>query len=296
MALSRRDFIKTAGAFAGGIWLQGCGQPAEAGVHVHAHLWVYASRFPPDWNCTPILDEVFSEIKAAGYAGVEIMEPILLQEGSVDRLKKLSAQYELPVTGTSFYGDMWNRDEQEFILQNMETVAERLQQVGGSMIGLSSGDAGRLKTEDELDVQAGTLKKIMEICSRHKIQPNLHNHTYELMGDMHDLKGTMQRVPELGLGPDIQWLFRGEIDPVWFINTYGHKIVYLHIRDQAANGKFAEAVGDGVIDFPAIAAALQKINYAGNAAVELAFEEPNARPVAENWEISRAYVKKVFGW
>eukprot|EP01034_Spumella_vulgaris_P005034 gene5034-6424_t len=47
----------------------------KSGLTLSAHLWVYASKYPPDWNCTPVLDQVFSEIKAAGFInwGVKIL-------------------------------------------------------------------------------------------------------------------------------------------------------------------------------------------------------------------------------
>jgi sugar phosphate isomerase/epimerase len=73
-------------------------------------------------------------------------------------------------------------------------------------------------------------------------------------------------------------------------------MVYMHLRDQYANGKWCESLGEGVTDFKAIAAALKKINYNKKAAVELAFESTPVQPVKESWKKSREYVQKVFGW
>lgn len=265
-------------------------------VAVDAHLWVYASRYPPDWDCTPILDEVFSDLKYAGYDKIELMEPVLKHEGAVERLQELVGKYKLPVGGTSYYGDMWKRDQQQHILEDLEIVLQRLQAVGGTMIGLTAGDAKRMKTERELDTQGETLQKIIALCGKYRVQPNLHNHTFEVINNMHDLKGTLQRVPDLKLGPDLNWLIRGGVDPVWFIKTYGHRMVYMHLRDQKADGKWTEAVGEGVTDFKAIANALREIKYTGRAAVELAFDAPLTRPVKESWKQSRNYVRTVFGW
>ncbi len=265
-------------------------------MEVDAHLWVYASRFPPDWDCTPVLDEVFSDIKYAGFSGVEVMESIIRREGSVERLKELSQKYNLPVSGTSYYGNMWLKDEHGKILEDIDMVTERLCKAGGKMIGLTVGDAQRKKTEEELDAQADILKKILRICAKNKIAPNMHNHTYEVMYDMFDFKGTIARVPEIKLGPDFNWLIRGGVDPVWYIENYGSKMVYMHLRDQDAAGKWTEALGEGVTDFSAIKNALGKINYKGKAAVELAFETEPIRPVKESLKISREYVRKIFGW
>lgn len=294
---SRRNFIKTSSALTAGMILHpGINLLAENTVPVYGHLWVYASRYPPDWDCTPILDDIFSDLKYAGIEGVEVMEVLLRHNDAVNRFNELIHKYNLPVVGTSYYADMWDKDQQQKILEDVSLVTERLHTIGGTMIGLTVGDAKRIKTEDELDAQAGLLKKILIVCNKNQVAPNLHNHTFEVTNNLHDLKGTLKRIPGIKLGPDLNWLIRAGIDPVWFIKTYKDQIVYMHIRDQYANGKWTECLGEGVTDFPAIAKALKEINYNGKAAIELAFDEPPKNPVCEDWKISRDYVKKVFGW
>lgn len=300
---SRRRFLTTAGSLAAaamlGSWINADDITEENSTNkipLYAHLWVYASRYPPDWNCTPILDEVFSDLKYAGFQGVELMEIILKQKDAVTKLNDLIHKYSLPVIGTSYYADMWRKDKQQEILEDVEMVTERLHEVGGSLFGITVGDAKHVKTEEELDAQAELLKKIIVVCSKNKIEPNLHNHTFEVVNGMHDLKGTLARIPDIKLGPDLNWLIRGGIDPVWFIKTYGHQMVFMHIRDQDADGKWTETVGEGVTDFKSIAKALKQIKYKGKAAVELAFDKPAIHPLKEDWKKSRRYIKKVFGW
>jgi sugar phosphate isomerase/epimerase len=300
---SRRNFIKAAGGLTGALMLNGLISESCFGknspplkVPLYAHLWVYASRYPPDWDCTPILKDVFSDLKYAGFQGVELMEVILRHDDAVKRLRELTQEYSLPVTGTSYNADMWKKDEHQKILEDIELVVERLHTAGGTMLGITVGDAKHVKTEDELDAQAELLKKIIIVCKKNKVAPNLHNHTFEVENGLHDLKGTLARIPDIKLGPDLNWLIRGGVDPVSFIKTYGHQMVYMHIRDQKADGKWTEAVGEGATDFPAIAKALKEINYKGKAAVELAFDAPPARAVKEDWKQSREYVRKVFGW
>lgn len=296
---SRRQFLKSSLALAGltGTMLS-CNQAAQnlGKVQVSGHLWVYASRYPPDWDCTPILEQIFSDFKYAGIEGVEVMEPILRHNDVVERAKELIDKYRVPVTGTSYNGDMWNKGEHSKILEDAELVLERLHTIGGNTFGITVGNAGRIKTTEELDAQADLLKQIIKVCEKNNVQPNIHNHTFEVENDMHDLKGIIERVPEIKLGPDLNWLVRGGVDPVWFIKNYGQRMVYMHIRDQNAEGKWTETVGDGVMDFPAIAKALHDINYSGRAAIELAFEEPPVNEVKESWKKSREYVKDVFGW
>jgi sugar phosphate isomerase/epimerase len=301
---TRRRFIKHSGyaaaaLTAGGLFpksLLAANEARKKNVPVSGHLWVYASRYPPDWDCTPILDTVWSDFQYAGMQGVEVMETILRHPGAEERFTGLIQKYGVPLTGTSYYGDMWNKDLHQQLLDDISLIVGRLSRLGGSTFGITVGDAHRLKTEDELDAQADLLKAVFKVCADNKIQPNLHNHTFEVANGMHDLKGTLARIPDANLGPDLNWLVRGGIDPVWFIQTYGHQMVYMHLRDQYADGKWTEYLGQGVTDFPAIAAALKAVKFKGRAAIELAFDAPPVNPVRDDWKTSRQYVNKVFGW
>ncbi len=225
-----------------------------------------------------------------------MMEVHLRHHDVVARVGELVQQYGMPVTGVSYNANMWERPKQQEILEDVELVVERLHKLGGSTFGITVGDAGRTKTAQELDAQGELLKKILAVCAKNGVQPNLHNHTFEVENNLYDLKNTLERVPELKLGPDLNWLIRGGVDPVSFIRMYGHRMVYLHVRDQDANGKWTRTVGEGVTDFPAIAKALKEVNFRGRAAVELAFETLPTGPVRQEWKASRDYVKNVFGW
>jgi sugar phosphate isomerase/epimerase len=299
---SRRDFVQLAAKVTGTAVLANLlpeelfARDFKNKVPVYGHLWVYASKYPPDWDCTPVLDTVWSDFKYAGMAGVEVMEIILRHPDAEDRFKTLIDQYSVPLTGTSYNADMWNRDKHQQILEDVNLIAGKLGRLGGSTFGITVGDAGHVKTERELDAQADLLKEIFKVCAANYIQPNLHNHTFEVNNGMHDLKGTLARIPDANLGPDLNWLIRAGVDPVWFIETYGHQMVYMHIRDQYANGKWTEYLGQGVTDFPAIVKALNKVNFKGRAAIELAFDAPTLNPVHDDWKMSREYVQKAFGW
>lgn len=269
-------------------------------VKVNGHLWVYASKFPPDWDAYPDLENVFMDMSYAGLDGIELMESILRHEGAVSRLKEYTKRYNIPVSGSSYGVGFTMCDSSQFqkIADDLAIVVPKLAEVGGKTFGVSVGQVDHLKTEAELDAQAKILSLLMRICADHGIVPNLHNHTYEIENGLHDLKGTLARVPELKLGPDLNWLIRGDVDPVEFITTYGKQIVYLHIRDQYDNGEWTEYVGQGDTDFTRIATALKEQGFDGQAAIELAF--PNnftpTNSLKEDWKLSRKFVRKTFGW
>jgi len=157
---TRRSFLRSASTLA--VTLPVSGRQMlffdDRKTELDAHLWVYASRYPPDWDCTPILDEVFGDISAAGFSGIEIMEPILRHKGSVARLNELIQKYALPVSGTSYSGDMWIKDDQRKIVDDVENVMEKLHAVSGKTFGITVSDPQRQKTGEELDAQAELLK------------------------------------------------------------------------------------------------------------------------------------------
>jgi sugar phosphate isomerase/epimerase len=302
-SLSRRDFILASGALAGTALAHRSALPllAEAAAStpkVSAHIWVYASAYPPNWDATPVLDRAFSDLSFARFDGVELMDSVLRHDGAVDRIAALAAKYALPVTGSSYGANMWDAQAHDATMKDVAQVLSRLAQLHGTTFGISVGDAKRPKTDAEFDTQAAVLKEISAICAGYGIVPNLHNHTYEVRDGMHDLKGTLARLPDFKLGPDLNWLIRGGVDPVAFINTYGKQIVYMHIRDQYADGVWTEYVGQGVTNFPAIAAALRANHFSGRAAVELAFPDKfvPTEPLSESWKRSRDYVRNTFGW
>ena len=300
----RRTFIKGAAALS----ISGLVLPhktfgfSEKGnkVRICGHLWVYASSYPPNWDCTPILEQVFSDMSYAGLYGVELMEVLLRHEDAVKRISEYSRKYGLKVSGSS-YGvgfQMSDKEQHHKIWEDIQMVVPRLAELGGETFGISVGGVGRIKTERELDDQAKLLKRIIDFCKEQGIQPNLHNHVYEVENNLHDLKGTLERIPEAKLGPDINWLVRAGVDPVNFLKTYGHKIVYLHLRDQYKNGEWTEYVGQGDTDFKAISNVLDDIGFKGIAGIELAFPnnfEPE-HPLRDDWKKSKEFVQKTFDW
>jgi sugar phosphate isomerase/epimerase len=303
--VSRRGFLKGAALLSGALLLpslmQGNASTSKKNnIPVFAHLWVYASAFPPTWDSTPVLETVFSDLSYAGISGVELMEINLTGDKSVKILNNLISKYNFPVSGTSYnaIAPMWKKENQEKVLNHFTLVADRLVSVKGKTVGITVTDAGHIKTENELNAQAELLLKMLKVCEERNLAPNLHNHTHEVVNNMHDLKGTLKRIPDVKLGPDLNWLIRAGINPVDFINTYGKQIVYLHIRDQYADGTWTEYLGQGVTDFKAIAKALKQQNFNGQTAIELAFPA-NFKPVntlKKDWKMSREFVKHTFGW
>jgi sugar phosphate isomerase/epimerase len=288
MQLTRRSLLAGAGAAL---------YAAARKPLVAAHPYVYV-QYRPDRDINPILDQVFADIKAAGMDAIELMQTQFAPEDSAVRIGELSRRHALPVMGMSYNAAMWNREQHPAILKEIATLLDRLGKVGGRTLGISVGSAGKRKTEAQFDAQADLLKRIRSLAADRGVTANLHNHTYEVANGEFDLKGTLARIPDFPLGPDLNWLLRGGVDPVDFIRRRGRQMVYMHLRDQTADGKWTEAMGEGAMDYTAIGRALREVGFSGDMAVELAHEKDikPSRPLGEDFRLSRVSVRKTMGY
>jgi len=303
---SRRDFLKltsvaiAVGSGVGSLAALRSGQLAagkKKKVVVAAHPWVYAAPLP-EYDITPVLEQVFSDMSYAGIDAIELMHEALRHPDSVERISALSHKYRLPVLGASFGADMWDRSKQAAIMDYAATIITRIQKLGGRTLGTSVGEAPQKKTPEQLDAQAELLRKIIAFGNAHGVVLNLHNHTYEVRDSEYDLNGTLARIPDAKLGPDLNWLVRAGVDPVDFIRRHADHIVFMHLRDQKANGTWSEAMGEGVTDFGAVGKELHSINYSGDMAIELAHERnfQRTRPLRESLRMSREFVRRTMGY
>lgn len=264
---------------------------------VAAHPWVYAAT-QPSYDIYPILDGIFADMSWAGIEAIELMHTALESDGAVARISELSEKYKLPVIGSSYSASMFDRSQQASILEYAEKMIGRLAQLGGRTLGTSVGDARRKKTATELDAQGELVTKLMALCASRKVVLNLHNHIYEAQDGEYDLRGTLARVAGVKLGPDLDWLKGAGLDPADFITRYGGRIVYAHLRDRKADGVWSEAMGEGAIDYRAIAAAFRSAGFQGDVAIELAHPSgfKPTRPLRESLKISREFVRRTLGW
>ena len=300
LSLSRRRFLAASAlAISAGVVKPGFSATASSvrRVIVGAHPWVYAAT-QSGYDIFPILDQIFADVAYAGIEGLELMHTALHPENSVKRISALMEQHHLPVIGSSYGGAMWDRGQHAELLKECQLIIPRLEKLGGKTLGTSVGGTPKPKTADQLDAQAELLRKLITLCNDHGIVLNLHNHTYEVENQLLDLKGTLARIPDVKLGPDLNWLIRGGVDPVQFIHDHGKQIVFLHLRDQNADGKWCEAMGEGCTDFVAIGKALHDVDFSGHAVIELAHESTfhPTRPLRESLKMSREFVHKTLGY
>ena len=264
-------------------------------IKICAHPWAYMAH-QKGYDMYPILDQIFKDFKEAGFDGIELTYRVFSYNDAVKKIGSLSRKYNLPVIGSSFAGEMWDVSSHNEIMESAKHTILGLEQLGGRLLGVSTGSKPNAKkTKEEFDIQAEILRKLIKLCEDHGITLNLHNHTYEVMDNEYELKANIERIPEIKLGPDLNWLLRAGVEPIDFLRRYKNRIVYLHLRDDKA-GKWPEALGEGETDFVAIGEALEEINFKGKVCIELAHEEGHVfvRSLEENFKISCQNLRKAF--
>jgi sugar phosphate isomerase/epimerase len=291
LSLLALTLARTAGAtaFAAG----GSGKKITVG----AHVWVYAAS-QPGYDVSPILNQIFADVAYAGFDGVETMEHPLRSPVYTKQIRELMDQHKIKLIGSSYGADMWNKDKQNQIYEDVDLIFTNLASVGGRTFGVSVGEpSGRKKTDAEFDVQAELLKKLIALGEKKGIVLNLHNHTAEVADNMYDLRGTLKRIPDVKLGPDLNWLLRAGVDPISFLKEFKKQIVFMHLRDQLSNGKWPESMGEGNVNFSAISDVMKEINFQGDAIIELAHENGfvRTRPLKESLKMSRDFMRKTMG-
>ena len=261
-----------------------------------AHPWAYAAH-QPGYDITPILSDVFRDFKRAGLDGIELMHNVLLAENTVAYIEDLSRVNGLPVIGTSFGGQMIDAAQHDAIMQQAETVLAALQRLGGKTLGVSTGASPEgKKTDEQLDTQCRLLRRLIDMAKDHGVTLNLHNHTYEVLYGEHEVTESIKRLPDVKLGPDLNWLRRAGVNAHEFLRQHADRIAFMHLRDQKGD-RWVEALGDGDEDYVALGRVLDEIDFKGPVAIELAHEGDTqfTRSMGENFRVSCSDLRKAWG-
>lgn len=139
------------------------------------------------------------------------------------------------------------------------------------------------------------LKLVDRKVKEFDIKLTIHNHgpgdkVYPTPGSAYERIKSLD--PRIGLCIDVGHTQRAGVDPAEDILRFSDRVLDVHIKDVTAatgEGQTVE-IGRGVIDIPAVLAALIKIKYAGTASFE--FEKDGKDPLAGVAE-SVGYVRGV---
>ncbi|KQZ33462.1 xylose isomerase [Mesorhizobium sp. Root552] len=145
------------------------------------------------------------------------------------------------------------------------------------------------------------LAKVGETARRHGYDFAWHNHEFEfapLPDGSVPMDHILDAAPDIGWEMDVAWVVRGGTDPMPWFDRYGARIVAIHVKDMARPGEGLDEdgwadVGHGMIDWPALFAAVRSRTNAGHYVMEQ--DNPNdiARFARRSIAAARAFPAKV---
>jgi sugar phosphate isomerase/epimerase len=187
----------------------------------------------------------------AGYEGVEFAG---YHGCSPDQLKALLMKYQLKAVSTHAGQDRL-RDDLAAELRYAKTLGYPLIVCPGVSC----------KTKEETLENARFLEDCAQKMAKEGITLGYHNHSHEFVqfDGRYALDLLLENAPTLKFEPDVYWIDDAGVDPLTYIKPLAAtgRICAVHAKEMAKTGKANVYVGQGKIDFKAIAALLSPAKY-----------------------------------
>ena len=268
----------------------------ETVVAVQLYGWTQPENFPNRPPLIERIDEAFAAIKRAGIDNVEGDTASASDPRFVAALKRHKLGWPASYSGGTFHVEA----EAPKSIAAMVANARVAKDLGVRVINCNPAvkPGGVEKTDEELEVQAKWLDACGAELRALGIRFALHNHSPEMRSGAREVHSWMSgTTPEnVWFNADVEWIRHGGGDPVAMLEAYGGRTASLHVRD-AIGTTWVQALGEGDIDFAAIAAVLRRKRFAGPISIEHATMAGTkiTRSFEENHRISRDFIRRVFG-
>lgn len=212
------------------------------------------------------LPDVMRQIADIGFSGFETALDVLptSEPQRFQEMREQAGNIELAAAHTG--GIFWGAEAAARV-ETIVAAAEKLPELGCQRIMVSLPPAvAELGVPDLADLvrNLGGLGARLQAAG---VEVAIHNHAHEFAGDGRVLNAIVAGTdPEtVKLGADLGWVAFAGWDPVRFLEVFGERVSYLHVRDlrKGDGGPTFVEVGQGAFQWPAIRDALTKLNYQG---------------------------------
>jgi inosose dehydratase len=249
--------------------------------------------------------QAIEDIASLGFPGIQLRSNVVAEFGSAGELKELLQKHRLTLVALSSGGVSVDSGVEAEDLAKHAANAKFVHDAGGLYLQVTDQRPKKHAIVPEDYKKLGRL--LTEIGKRAAdlgIAVGYHNH----MGTLGEKADDVDRILDsadpryVKLELDVAHYFQGGGDPAKAIANHHDRLLFLHIKDVEAvdppvNGKnyrFVE-LGRGRVDFPAIFAALKRVNFRGWTVVELDAVTDKARTPKESATISKTYLAEKLG-
>lgn len=245
------------------------------------------------------IERAIREIASLGFTGIQLRANAFAKWGQKpEELKKLldDARLEL-VMFSSGNADIRTGNDEAEIAKHVVN-AKFVKALGGKRMQVTNSSrpkTGAVSNED-LVLYAKMLTEVGKRTADVGIETTYHNH----MGQLGQTPGEVDTILQntnpkyVGFLLDVAHYLQGGGDPAAAVRKYKGRIKLLHIKDvkntDTSSGYQFVELGQGRLDFPAVFAALDAINYKGYAVVELDAIPVKGRTTMESGQIAKDYL------
>jgi inosose dehydratase len=274
-------------------------------MRIGAHTYLFTQY---GFDQAERLEEIFQTVADAGYQAIEVHAPVLAAPDWHARSAAAVAKTGLGLVGGSSGQPLWDPARWDAIRAAMDAYSDKLAALrplygGAGRIQCGTSCSGKRLAQRTPEENAHLVRAWTELGQMFRSKGvclNYHTHGEPI----EDIRYVVDNVPAdvLALGPDLDWLRVGGIDPEAFVREHGARLTMLHARDYHAGAPFTaerrtEALGEGDVDYARLGQILAEVGFDGEFVVELAIP-PGVKATRTPLELltaSREHLRRTIG-
>jgi inosose dehydratase len=234
-------------------------------------------------------EQALQDVAAAGYDGVEIFDGNVLEGHEDGSLRRILDDTGLALVGVYSGANFIFPDVLDEELHRIERAADLAAEYGAEHFVVGGGaQTTRGTTEQDYERLASALDRVVAVAEQRGLVPSYHPHLSTIVENGEQLEKVMSR-SSINFVPDTAHLAAAGADNAELIRRYGDRIKYVHLKDLRPEPFGFVPLGEGTLDFDAIAAALREVSFDGWITVELD-EHPDP---LEGAKISMRYLEQL---
>lgn len=289
MTLTRRQWLASAAA------LPLAAKPYRPLLAVQ--LYVFQQQFNREKKSVAEgMEEAFAAVARAGYRRVEMTSAFWTPELR-GRTRALLERHRLETPIVYNGGPMHSPEGAAGTIAQTLEYAAAAREAGAQAVSFNASPTKTRKTDEELAVQAKSLDELGGRLRERGMELLIHQHAPELRENAREWRYQFRHSDpaRVKICLDIDWVKRGGQDVMALLRESAPRLRAAHLRN-ARDGVWMEELGDGDVDYRAVAGYLRETGFEGWLTVELAYEQGTriTRSLEENLRRSREYAEKIF--
>lgn len=311
MKTSRRTFIgSAAGLVAMGLTDRSAllhaaeARDAARQISCNVYPWItFFRREGREWA-----DDLDRGLAEFARSGIPLFEPSVRSSEEVAALAPLLAKHGLRMESVYVNSSLHEDGPAAESIAGVLSIVDAARELGVRIIitnpaPLRIADGVRpAKTDAQLEIQARNLDRLGAEVRARGLTLAYHNHDPEMQNAAREFHHMMLATDpdHVALCLEAHWLFRGsgnsQVALFDIVELYGRRAVAVHLR-QSRDGVWTEVFGPGDIDYPRLAAALERLGTEPLLVLEQPVEEgtPETLDAVAAHAAGLRYAAQVFG-